>query len=207
VNNKAEPVSSRAPSHLRIPSRSRIRNQPLLGARVNLTPIDPADGPELWTVVDRSRDHLEQWLPWVPFNSTPSASQRYVDSCAADWDAGKAVRLGIRSATSGELLGLVGLDCCVHIHKSCELGYWLAKDAAGRGLMTEAASLCLALAFDELGIHRVRCAAATQNERSLRVIRRLGFQFEGVARQAERVRGAWFDHAVFSLLSTDARPW
>jgi len=195
------------PHHLRIPSRSRLRNNPLFSARIALTPIDPADGPELWTVIEPSREHLSEWLPWVPFNSTPSASQRYAESCASDWDAGRAVRLGIRDRQTRKLLGVVGLDNCVHIHRNCDLGYWLEKPATSKGLMTEAAQLCLDFAFDELGLHRVRCAAATNNARSLAVIKRLGFQLEGTSRQAEFVKNRWLDHAVFSLLSTDERPW
>jgi ribosomal-protein-serine acetyltransferase len=53
--------------------------------------------------------------------------------------------------------------------------------------------------------HRVRVAAATDNHPSLAVIRRLGFKFEGIARQAERCNGRWLDHAVFALLVTDPR--
>jgi ribosomal-protein-serine acetyltransferase len=200
-------VAVKGPAQLRVPSRSRIRNHPLQGPRITLSPVDPADGPELWEVVEASRLHLARWLPWVPYNSTPESSQRYVDACASDWDAAKAVRLAIRDKLSGKLVGVVGLDNCVHIHKSCELGYWLRESASGKGLMTEAASLCLEFAFTELGVHRVRCAAATENARSLAVIRRLGFQFEGVARQAEWVGGRWLDHAVFGLLSTDERAW
>jgi ribosomal-protein-serine acetyltransferase len=37
------------------------------------------------------------------------------------------------------------------------------------------------------------------------VIRRLGFRFEGIARQAERCNGRWLDHAVFALLVTEPR--
>lgn len=172
-----------------------------------LTPVDPADGPELWEVVESSRQHLAAWLPWVPFNNTQVASQRYAETCSADWDSGRAVRLGIRDRTHHRLLGIVGLDNCIHIHKSCDLGYWLRADATGRGLMTEAASLVLGFAFAELTLHRVRCSAATENHKSLSVIRRLGFQFEGIARQAEYVENRWLDHAVFSLLTTDERPW
>ncbi len=204
------PFAHRAPpwpNHLRIPSRSRVRNAPLIGQNILLTPVDPADGPELWEVVDGSRNHLEQWLPWVPFNNTPVASQRYAESCAADWDAGRAVRLAIRRRGDNRLQGIVGLDNCVHIHRSCELGYWLKRGAQGHGMMSEAARLALDFGFDELGIHRVRCAAATDNGRSLAVIRRLGFQLEGTARQAEFVDNRWLDHTVFSLLSTDERPW
>jgi ribosomal-protein-serine acetyltransferase len=45
--------------------------------------------------------------------------------------------------------------------------------------------------------------AATDNTASLRVIARLGFRFEGIARQAELVGSRWLDHALFARLSTD----
>lgn len=190
-------------NYLTIPSRSAVRAHPVQTERVLLTPIDPADGPELWTVVEQSRWHLERWLPWVPFNSTPEASQRYAEACASDWDAGRAVRFGIRDRGTLSLLGIIGLDSCVHLHRSCELGYWLRLDATGRGLMAEAAKASVDFAIERLGVHRVRCAAATDNYGSLRVIARLGFRFEGISRQAEFVGGRWVDHAVFARLSTD----
>ncbi len=188
---------------LSIPPRSALRTEPLRTERTLLTPIDAGDGPELWEVIEGSRAHLERWLPWVPFNNTPEASRRYATACASDWDAGRAVRFGIRDLESDALLGVVGLDSCVHLHLSCELGYWLRKDAAGRGIMSEAAGACIHFAFGRLGIHRIRCAAATGNRASLSVIARLGFRPEGIARQAEFVSAAWVDHAVFSKLSTD----
>lgn len=206
ARDRDESASVRVPSgghYLTIPSRGAVRAHPVSSERLLLTPIDPADGPELWSVVDQSRWHLERWLPWVPFNNTPEASQRYAEACAADWDAGRAVRFGIRDRTTRALLGVVGLDSCVHLHRSCELGYWLRLDATGRGLMTEAALSCTEFAIERLGVHRVRCAAATDNYPSLRVISRLGFRFEGLARQAEFVGGRWVDHAVFARLSTD----
>jgi ribosomal-protein-serine acetyltransferase len=190
-------------NYLTIPSRSAVRAHPIQTPRAALTPIDPADGPELWSVVDESRWHLERWLPWVPFNNSAEASQRYADACAADWDSGRAVRFGIRDRATQALLGVVGLDSCVHLHRSCELGYWLRRDATGRGLMTEAALACASFALERLSVHRIRCAAATDNYASLRVISRLGFRFEGIARQAEFVGGRWVDHAVFAKLSTD----
>lgn len=180
-----------------------MRAEPIRTERARLTPIDAGDGPELWEVIEGSRAHLERWLPWVPFNNTPEASRRYANACASDWDAGRAVRFGIRDRETDALLGVVGLDSCVHLHLSCELGYWLRADAAGKGLMTEAASACVRFAFARVGVHRIRCAAATGNQASLAVIARLGFKPEGIARQAEFVASRWVDHAVFSKLSTD----
>lgn len=188
---------------LSIPARSTLRRAPIETPRLVLLPIEQSDGPELWRAVDGSRWHLERWLPWVPFNNTPDASQRYADACAADWDAGRAVRFAIRDRVSRELLGVAGLDSCIHLHRSCELGYWLRRDATGRGLMTEAARATVQFAFERMAVHRMRCAAATDNHASLRVIARLGFRFEGIARQAEFVGARWLDHAVFARLATD----
>jgi ribosomal-protein-serine acetyltransferase len=105
------------------------------------------------------------------------------------------VRFAVRDRKTSELLGVVGLDSCVHLHRSCELGYWLKLSATGRGLITEAAAMAVEFAFGRMGVHRVRCAAAT--------IARLGFRFEGISRQAEYVASRWLDHAVFGKLETD----
>lgn len=188
---------------LSVPSRTILRRAPVSTPRVQLVPIEPPDAPELWEAVDGSRENLQRWLPWVPYNDTPESSQRYADACAADWDAGRAVRFAIRKPESGRLIGVVGLDNCVHLHRSCELGYWLRTDCWGQGLMTEAARACVDFALFRLGAHRVRCAAATDNHPSLRVIARLNLHFEGFARQAEYVDARWVDHAVFSRLATD----
>jgi ribosomal-protein-serine acetyltransferase len=203
---KQERVASNTPPSvqgLSFPSRLALRRAPTAEGRIALVPIDVSDGPELWEAVEGSRWHLERWLPWVPFNSSPEASMRYAEACAIDWDAGRAARFAVRDRATGELYGVVGLDSCVHLHRSCELGYWLRREFTGRGLMTEAALACLGFAFQRMGMHRVRCAAATDNAPSLRVVSRLGFRFEGIARQAEWVGSRWLDHALFARLATD----
>jgi ribosomal-protein-serine acetyltransferase len=186
-----------------IPPRAEVRARPIETARLLLTPMDPGDAAELWLAVDSSRTYLEKWLPWVPFNSDPAANQRFVDACAADWDAGRAVRFSIRERASRTFVGIVGLEVCVHLHRSCELGYWLRKDATGRGLMTEASRAVIEFAFRQMGAHRIKVAAATDNHPSLSVIARLGFRFEGIMRQAEFCNRRWLDHAVFGLLAID----
>ena len=188
---------------LAIPSRAAMRRAPIETSRVLLVPLELGDGSELWDAVEGSRWHLERWLPWVPYNNAPEASVRYAEACVSDWDAGRAVRFAIRDRQSRELLGVVGLDSCVHLHRSCELGYWLRRDATGRGIMTESARACVDFAFSRMAVHRIRCAAATDNSASLRVIARLGFRFEGIARQAELVGARWLDHAIFARLSSD----
>jgi len=189
---------------LAVPPRQELRLRPLETSRLLLTPIDTSDARDLWAAVDASRAHLEPWLPWVPFNVDAEASFRYAEASAADWDNARACRFTIRDRVGRRFLGVVGLEAFAHLHQSVELGYWLRNDSTRRGFMTEAALITLTWAFRQLNTHRVRVAAATDNHASLGVIRRLGFHFEGIAREAERCNGRWLDHSVFSLLATDA---
>ena len=190
---------------LAVPTRTEARARPLESARLVLAPIEPADAPDLWVAVEGSRAHLEPWLPWVPFNNDAEASYRYADASALDWDHGRACRFTIRDKKTRVLYGVVGLESFAHLHQSVELGYWLRTEMTGRGIMTEGSRLLLGWSFSRLNVHRVRVAAATDNHPSLAVIRRLGFRFEGIAREAERCHGRWLDHALFSLLVTDPR--
>ncbi len=191
-----------APS-LTVPSRVSVRRRPPETARLVLTPIESPDAPELWDAIDGSRWHLERWLPWVPYNSTLEACERYALASESDWDAGRAARLAIRDRNTRAFYGVVGLDHIVHLHQGCELGYWLRREATGHGYMVEAARACVSFAFERMGVHRIRCAAATDNFASLRVIAQLGFHFEGIARQVEYVASRWLDHALFAKLSTE----
>lgn len=191
---------------LAVPARVELRNRPIHTARLMLSPLETSDAHDHWYAVEASRRELEQWLPWVPFNVDPDASYRYADASAQDWDAGRACRFSIRERDTRRFMGVVSLESLAHLHQTGDLGYWVRTDAHRRGIMTEAASEIVRWAFREARFHRVRVAAATDNSPSLGVIRRLGFQFEGVARQAERCAGRWLDHCIFALLVTDSSP-
>ncbi len=186
-----------------VPPRAELRVRPIETARLVLSPVDTSDAHELWLAVDASRAHLEKWLPWVPFTTDADAAWRYADASAHDWDHARACRFTIRDKASRRFLGVVGLESLAHLHQSCEIGYWLRADGTGRGYMTEAARGVMSWSFGRVNAHRSRVAAATDNHASLAVIRRLGFRFEGIARQAEKCQGRWLDHALFALLSTD----
>jgi ribosomal-protein-serine acetyltransferase len=183
-----------------------VRSRPLETKRLQLFPLDATDTRDLWSAVESSRSQLEPWLPWVPFNVDHDSSGRYAEASASDWDAARATRFAIRDRTNRRFLGVIGLESFAHLHESVELGYWLRVDAWGKGLMTEAGHGVIDWAFGAVNAHRVRVAAATDNHPSLHVIGRLGFRFEGIARQAERCHGRWLDHAVFALVVGDPRP-
>lgn len=188
---------------LKLPGRQTVLARPIQSARLVLLPLDVGDTRHLWEAIDESREYLAPWLPWVAYTNDELTTGRFVIGSIADWDSARAIRLVIRSAASGALLGLVSLEQCSRLHRKASLGYWLRQSAQGHGVMTEAAATLVNRAFTEFFAHRIEVAAATTNYKSLAVIHRLGFHFEGIERQAEYCRQRWLDHAKFSLIASD----
>lgn len=81
----------------------------------------------------------------------------------------------------------------------CYLGYDLDESAQGRGYMAEALKGANEYVFGVLGLHRIMANYMPRNERSARVLRRLGFTVEGYARDYLLIDGRWEDHILASL--------
>lgn len=190
-------------ARLKFPPRVKLLRVPLEAERVTLSPISTKDAAAFFDAVDESRQALAPWLPWVHLNNSLQDSERYAQASERDWDTGSAVRFFVKLRATRRLIGVVSLENCSSMHRVCQLGYWLHTSSWGQGLATEAARRVLDFAFLDMNANRVACAAGTENLRSLKVIERIGFQFEGVARQAEWVQGRSINHAVYALLRSD----
>lgn len=84
--------------------------------------------------------------------------------------------------------------------KSKEIGYSLAKDAWGKGYMTEASAEVIRYAFENLEMEILTICTSPVNRRSQRVAEKNGFIYEGRIRMAYRIyTGELRDSLVFSL--------
>lgn len=102
---------------------------------------------------------------------------------------------------------LVG-DVGVGLHDNrmqAEVGYTLATAHQGRGYATEAVRRVLEHLFEEHGLHRVAAECDARNERSARLLMRLGFRQEGHRVQSTWAKGEWTDDLLFGLLGTEWR--
>jgi len=80
-------------------------------------------------------------------------------------------------ASSGGMIGFCGLQPLAdtgHV----EIGWWLARSHWGRGLATEAARAVLRDGFERAGLARIVAIAQPQNRASIRVMEKLGMQYE-----------------------------
>jgi ribosomal-protein-alanine N-acetyltransferase len=81
------------------------------------------------------------------------------------------------------VIGSCALFCFDARHRRAELGYALRSDHWGKGLAREAASAVLDWAFRTLSLHCIGADIDPRNERSRRILRRLGFTREGLVRE------------------------
>ena len=104
------------------------------------------------------------------------------------------------------IAGVITLSEIVHGNlRSAYMGYYVGAPFARHGYMTEGLHLTLGRAFGALGLHRVEANIQPGNERSLRLVRRLGFTREGFSRRYLRIAGRWRDHERWAILAEDWR--
>ena len=89
--------------------------------------------------------------------------------------------------------------------QSCVLGYSLDGGQQGRGLMSEALEAAIRHVFDARRLHRIQAAVRPENARSVAVMKRLGFQYIGMAPLYLFIDGAWRDHGLYQRLNPTVR--
>ena len=87
---------------------------------------------------------------------------------------------------------------------SAMIGYWIAPEFAGRGVVTKSVAMVVDYLFGPMGLHRVQIDIRPENVASLRVVKKLGFRFEGTKLGYIHINGDWRDHYSFALLASEA---
>ncbi len=84
-----------------------------------------------------------------------------------------------------------------------QIGYWVDQRLAGRGIIPTAVALAVDYCFEVMHLHRIEIAIRPENEKSLRVVDKLGFRPEGLRPRYLHIDGDWRDHLVFALNSEE----
>ena len=177
----------------------------LPGERVVLRALHEPEAAELYRLIDASRGHLAQFLPWPPdCNSVEDVIDR-LETWEMQAQMGNGACWGIFEKTVGgdNLAGCIFIGW-VHLeHRSATISYWLGQGFTGRGLATEALNLLCKFCFETLGLNRLEITAAVENKASIALAKRCGFKEEGVSRDFECLRGQFRDHLRLSKLACD----
>ncbi len=84
--------------------------------------------------------------------------------------------------------------------RNCIIGYSLDKEEEGKGIMTKAVPYVMDFLSEYYYIHRVDAYILPENERSIKLIKRVGFKEEGIKHEFMHINGKWEDHINFYFL-------
>lgn len=153
----------------------------------------------------RSRGFLEPWEPiWPEDDLTRGAFRRRVRRYADEAAGDGAYPFLIWRQADGALLGGLTLGLIRRgVSQTATLGYWIGAPFAGQGYMSAAVRAGAAHAFGPLHLRRIEAACVPTNAASIRVLEKVGFMREGLAREYLCINGIWQDHLLYALLRKD----
>lgn len=149
--------------------------------------------------------HLTPFTPAPPAGAsvtTITAVSKSIARQRSEWRSGRTFSFLVwpRGDRAPRVIGRVALSGVMRgAFHSAYLGYWIDHAEVGRGLATEAVRAVVGFAFEVAGLHRVQAAIMPRNERSVRLITRIGFRREGLAERYLQIAGVWEDHALFAM--------
>jgi ribosomal-protein-serine acetyltransferase len=165
--------------------------------------LETTEAKRLYQVVERNREHLRQWLPWVDHTRSVEDVRTFILRVLDQYHSNLGPQAGIW--IRGALLGTIGCHPIDWMNRNCSIGYWLDAAEQGKGVITRCCTALIDYLFQEMGMHRVEIRCGTGNQRSCAIPERLGFSREGVVRGAEWVNDRWIDLVVWGLLESDWR--
>jgi len=90
-----------------------------------------------------------------------------------------------------------------HQHKRGEIGYSLLPEYWGKGLMTETLQTILNFGFKKLNLHSIEANINPKNEKSRRLLVKLGFKKEAYFKENYFFDGKFIDSEIYSILESD----
>lgn len=174
--------------HIRINDKIRLEEIKLSMAQV------------IFETIERDRDYLKRWLPFVELTKQVSDTVSFIKSVTS-YNAKKDSIFSIWYKE--EFAGLIGFKDTDWVNRKTEIGYWLAKPMQGKGIVTLCVQKLIKYAFKSQKLNRVQIKVAEKNSKSEAIPVRLGFEFEGVEKEGELHNNRYLNLKVYSLLKLD----
>lgn len=204
------PTCDSAPGHYQgiIRHVERLRGWPvtLTEGPVGLRPLRLRDAATWREVRVRNADWLRPWEPTNP--ETPlfrSGLGPYVSMAnTMRREARQGLALPWVVTYEGQFVGQLTIGAVVWgSARSAQIGYWIDRLMAGRGVIPTAVALAVDHCFFTVGLHRLEANIRPENAASRRVVEKLGFREEGLRRRQLHIDGAWRDHLCYALTVED----
>jgi [ribosomal protein S5]-alanine N-acetyltransferase len=138
-----------------------------------------------------------------PLMTTQQDAMQYIERIHYGFRRRQLMQWGIADVKTDAVIGTCTITHLSITHERAEIGFALKQARWGQGLGLEAVSAAIDFAFQELGLHRIEADVDPRNERSLRLLDRLGFRREGHLRERYYMNGERQDAVMMAMLSAE----
>lgn len=180
---------------------------PITTPRLVIRPAMAGDGAQINAAKAESWDSLSNWMPWAKAMGSVDEDEEVARRAYAKFLLREDfMMLACERETMRPVIftGIHRFDWNI---RRMEIGFWCRKDAQGQGLVSESTNALIRYAFQVLNARTVAICHADGNDKSRRVIERLGFQPEGRAVNACVTNdGVVRDHLWYSMTNLDRVP-
>lgn len=175
----------------------------LTGDKIFIRFFEDTDAEALLDLHLRNSEFFQKYSPTFDDDFyTIDSTRKYISDSVKQREEDKSYSFGICLKDNGKLVGDISI---FHIFRGslqkCLIGYSLDKQYNGNGYTTEAVSLIVEFAFNELHLHRVEAGVMLSNIGSMRVLEKSGFHREGIEQKGVKINGQWQDHQIFAMIS------
>lgn len=159
---------------------------------------EPQMADALTNVVLTNLPRLKPWMPWAVDDYSIEHCRQWIQKTISEFATDG--RFSAVIVHRGEYAGAIGFHNLDTRNRSAEVGYWIAGEFEGRGIITRCCRVVVDHLFETMQLNRVQINCNVENIKSRAIPERLGFKLEGIHRQVEFLHDRFGDWAVYALL-------
>lgn len=168
-----------------------------IDSQLRLEPLHRDHAEALYQLATENKQYLSEWLSWPPLMESIDFIERFIEKTTKRMEQG--LELAFVILKDQDMVGRIGFSQIDQTNKTGEIGYWLAENRQGHGIIRKSAKLLLDYGFEELKLERIEIRCAVQNTKSQSIPESLGFRLEKILEQAELLHGSLVDHKVYVI--------
>jgi ribosomal-protein-alanine N-acetyltransferase len=167
---------------------------------IQLLPIEQSH--LLCEYYQRNKTHLHAWEPHRNDEFyTHEFWQNQVEDSIHMFNKKQAVRLVVLNKEQAQVIAVCNFANIVYgCFQACHLGYSIDKNHQGKGIMCEVLQAGINYMQNEFNLHRIMANHLTNNHRSAKLLKKVGFEKEGYAKDYLKINGRWQDHVLNALI-------
>ncbi len=176
--------------------------------RLLLKVLTPDHSKEVCQFLYNNREQFEKYEPTLPINYYTPEYQATILNCE--------LQLALKQSTlryyvfqkenPDQIIGTV----CLHnisprTYSCCEIGYKFDAAFQHKGYAREAVMMAISIAFAGLNLHRVFARVMPENTASIKLLKGLLFEEEGIERESICIHDVWQDHLRLALINQSSK--